>query len=117
MKSFTSLSFFFVLDWENATAKADLDGQEAKRASAEVVDNDPSINKQGVKTQDPPNVLTHRPETPQGGNRKLGGRGSNLSDDGSTISEMSGHDSESIYETIRVLTPKKEGKFCQSSSC
>ncbi|CAF0842388.1 unnamed protein product [Adineta ricciae] len=95
-------------NWENATTKADLDGQEPKRASAEVVDNDPSINKQGVKAQDPPNVLTHRPETPQGGNRKLGGRGSDLSDDGSTISEMSGHDSESIYETIRVLTPKKE---------
>lgn len=31
-------------------------------------------------------------------------------DHGSTTSEMSGHDSESIYETIRVLTPRKQCK-------
>jgi hypothetical protein len=41
----------------------------------------------------------------------LGAQASVISDDGSTTSEMSGHDSESIYETIRVFTPKKQGKL------
>jgi hypothetical protein len=45
-------------------------------------------------------------------NRKLGryARQESESEHGSTTSEMSGHDSESIYETIRVFTPKKQRK-------
>ncbi len=39
-------------------------------------------------------------------NRRLRAEPSVLSDDGSITSEMSGHDSESIYETIRIVTPK-----------
>jgi hypothetical protein len=57
-------------------------------------------------------VIEQRPpEIPQ--NRKLGGYTRVVSTDerGSTTSEMSGHDSESIYETIRVFTPKKQGEY------
>lgn len=100
-----------MIDWENANPKENFDIQNPKQASAEVVKNDPSLFKQDVKYEKPPDIFTHRsitPETPQIGNRKLGAQASVLSDDGSITSEMSGHDSESIYETIRVFTPKKQ---------
>ena len=56
-------------------------------------------------------VEERAPEVPQ--KRKLGGYTRIISEDerGSTTSEMSGHDSESIYETIRVFTPKKQGQY------
>ncbi|UJR09262.1 hypothetical protein I4U23_013508 [Adineta vaga] len=94
-------------NWENVNAKEDLNDQKLKQAAAEIVKNDPSISKQEVKYEKPPDILTHEPP-PTDKNRKLGGNGSDDSDDDSTTSEMSGHDSESIYETIRVFTPKKE---------
>ena len=65
--------------------------------------------RQDVRYERPPNILTHRPVTPEAPrieNRKLPMQTSVLSDDGSITSEMSGHDSESIYETIRVIKPK-----------
>jgi hypothetical protein len=70
--------------------------------------------KQNVKYEKPPNIYTHRPVTPEIAriqNRKLVAQSSVISDDGSITSEMSGHDSESIYETIRVVTPKKQRKL------
>ncbi len=47
-------------------------------------------------------------------NHKLGANFHQLSDTNdknSTSSELSGQDSESIYETIRVFTPKKQCKL------
>ncbi len=102
------------IDWENANSKEDSEDQKPKQASAKLVTTDPSLFKQDFKSEKPPNIYTHRPvtpETPRIENRKLGGEPSIISDDGSTTSEMSGHDSESIYETIRVFTPKKQGKL------
>ena len=65
---------------------------------------------QDVKYEAQPNIYTHQPVTPetlQVQNRKLDVQQSTLSDDGSTTSEMSGHDSESIIETVRVFTPRE----------
>jgi len=101
--------FDFLVDWENANANEDFKNQDPKKASAEIVANDPSVFEQNVKSEKPPDIYTHRPitpETPLIENRKLRAEPSIQSDDGSTTSEMSGHDSESIYETIRIVTPK-----------
>jgi len=104
----------YFADWENANSKEDVVDPTPKQASAEIVTSDPSLFKQDVIYEKPPNIFTHRPvtpETPRIENRKLTAEPSVLSDDGSTTSEMSGHDSESIYETIRVFTPKKQCKL------
>ena len=71
-----------------------------------MVASDPSLFRQNVKYEKPPEIYTHRPATPRIENRKLAAKTSVVSDGGSTTSEMSGHDSESIYETIRIFTPK-----------
>jgi hypothetical protein len=75
------------------------------------VTTDPSSLQQNVKSEKPPDIHTHRPPTPQIQNRKLAAQPSVVSEDGSTTSEMSGHDSESIYETIRVFTPRKQRRL------
>ncbi len=111
---FFSKNVFYFIDWENTNTKEEFENQKPKQAAAELVANDPLLLKQDIKYEKPPNILTHRPvtpETPRIENRKLGAEPSILSDDGSTTSEMSGHDSESIYETIRVFTPKKQGQL------
>ncbi len=112
--------YLYFIDWENTNPKEDFDTQKPKQASAEIVQNDPSLFKQNIKYEKPPDILTHRPatpETPRIENRKLAAQSSVLSDDGSITSEMSGHDSESIYETIRVFTPKKQRKLIILISC
>ncbi len=113
---------FFSVDWENVNSKEDLDNKKPKPAAAELITTDPSLLQQNVKYEKPPDIFTHRPPTPPTQNQKLGARASASSDDGSTTSEMSGHDSESIYETIRVFTPKKQRRFfifkwISTSSC
>ncbi len=108
----SSSPFWIVnIDWENVNAKEDFDNQKPKQASSAIVTNDESLSQQEVKYEKQPDIYTHRPETPRIQNRMLGAQASVISDDGSTTSEMSGHDSESIYETIRVFTPKKQGKI------
>ncbi len=100
---------FSFVDWENANTKEDFNDQDPKKASAEIVTNDPAVFEQNVRSEKPPEIYTHRPVTPELPlieNRRLRAEQSILSDDGSTTSEMSGHDSESIYETIRIVTPK-----------
>lgn len=80
----------------------------------EIVAADPSLFRQNVRYERPPNILTHRPVTPEAPrieNRKLPMQTSVISDDGSITSEMSGHDSESIYETIRVLKPRSDDEY------
>ncbi|CAF3441613.1 unnamed protein product [Rotaria sp. Silwood1] len=98
-------------NWENVNVKEDIGDQNPKKASSEMVINDPSLFEQDVKYEKQPNIYTHRPvspDIPRVQNKKLGKQSSKISDDGSTTSEMSGHDSESIYETIRVFTPRKQ---------
>ncbi|CAF5079768.1 unnamed protein product, partial [Rotaria sp. Silwood1] len=98
-------------NWENVNVKEDIGDQNPKKASSEIVINDPSLFEQDVKYEKQPNIYTHRPvspDIPRVQNKKLGKQSSIISDDGSTTSEMSGHDSESIYETIRVFTPRKQ---------
>ncbi|CAF1422602.1 unnamed protein product [Adineta steineri] len=95
-------------NWENTNAKEVFNEQQPKKASAEIVSHDSSVTKQEVKYESPPDIYTHRAETPVVQNRSLAAQESVLSEDGSITSEMSGHDSESIYETIRVFTPKKQ---------
>lgn len=100
---------FVRIDWENTNAREDFNRQPAKQASAEIVAADPSLFRQDVRYERPPNILTHRPITPEAPrleNRKLPMQTSIRSEDSSSTSEMSGHDSESIYETIRILKPK-----------
>ncbi len=78
--------------------------------------SDPALFQQEVKYEQPPSIFTHRsvtPVIPRVETRKLAAAASIISDDGSTTSEMSGHDSESIYETIRVFTPKQQCNFIQ----
>jgi hypothetical protein len=113
MKFLGNILIFFFLDWESANAKEDFDNQKPNQASTEIVATDPLLFRQEVKSAQPPNILTHRPITPEPPrieNQQLRAEQSILSDDGSTTSEMSGHDSESIYETIRVFTPRKQRK-------
>ncbi|CAF3299745.1 unnamed protein product [Rotaria sp. Silwood2] len=98
-------------NWENVNLKEDFDDQNPKKASSAIVANDTSLFQQDVKYEKQPNIYTHRPVSPEilhVENKKLGKHSSIISDDGSTTSEMSGHDSESIYETIRVFTPRKQ---------
>lgn len=92
--------------------KEDFNNQNVNKASAEIIKNDPSLFKH-VKYENQPNIYTHQPVIPEILNtktKKLGRKASITTDDASITSEMSGHDSESIYETIRVLTPRKECK-------
>ncbi|CAF1004012.1 unnamed protein product [Rotaria magnacalcarata] len=98
-------------NWENASVKENFNNQNQTKAAAEIVNNDPALFKQNVKYEKQPNIYTHRPVIPEIlriPNRKLGGKTPLTTDEGSTTSEMSGHDSESVYETIRVFTPRPQ---------
>jgi hypothetical protein len=118
----------FSIDWEktnpiqhddvssNLQNKNLLDNRlrsNTKQATAEIVASDSILFQQNVKYEKQPNIHTHRSEerNDESSNRQqkpLATRLPSVSDDDeSTTSEMSGHDSESIYETIRVFTPKK----------
>ena len=94
-------------NWEHADPKENLKNQETKKALTAIEPADPSISKQNIQTTNPPPIFTHRPITPIIETHKLAAKASLTSESGSITSEMSGHDSESIYETIRVFTPKK----------
>ncbi|CAF1184354.1 unnamed protein product [Rotaria sordida] len=98
-------------NWENVNVDENFNDQNPKKASSAIVTNNPSLLQQDVKYEKQPTIYTHRPvspEIPRIQHKKLGRQSSVISDDGSTTSEMSGHDSESIYETIRVFTPRKQ---------
>jgi hypothetical protein len=121
----------FSIDWEktnpiqhddvssNLQNKNLLDNRlrsNTKQATAEIVASDSILFQQNVKYEKQPNIHTHRSEerNDESSNRQKKPLATRLpsvcDDDESTTSEMSGHDSESIYETIRVFTPKKQCK-------
>ena len=111
----------FVSDWEKTnpmSAANDPENQkENQRASSEIVASDPSVFKQNVKYEAQPNIFTHRPPTPVKPREPEepifvpNTQVESEEEHGSTTSEMSGHDSESIYETIRVFTPRKQREW------
>ena len=114
-------AFPFVSDWEKTnpmSAANDPENQkENQRASSEIVASDPSVFKQNVKYEAQPNIFTHRPPTPVKPREPeepifvANTQVESEEEHGSTTSEMSGHDSESIYETIRVFTPRKQREW------
>ncbi|CAF3464761.1 unnamed protein product [Rotaria socialis] len=98
-------------NWEKASVNENFNNEDPKKAASEIVINDPSLLNQNVKYEKQPNIYMHRPVIPEVRripNRKLGGKMSRRTDEDSTTSEMSGHDSESVYETVRVFTPRRQ---------
>lgn len=91
------------IDWENANAKDMFINQDVQKASSKVVTDDPTLFRQDVTYEKQPDIYIHRPTTPV--------IPLILSDNASVTSEMSGHDSESIYEAIRVFTPKIQSEL------
>lgn len=126
LRSSSSMDDYFLSDWEKTDPIAGsgdpAGGGSNQRASSQVVAPDPSLARQNIKYEAQPNIYTHRPPTPVKprfvltvfASSELDGlcNSAIVSEDdrGSTTSEMSGHDSESIYETIRVFTPKKQSE-------
>ncbi|CAF2788588.1 unnamed protein product [Rotaria sp. Silwood2] len=92
---------------DNATAERITDNP----TSRQIVTSGTSLFQQDVENEKQQNIYSYRPvslEILHFENKKLRKQLSIISDDGSTTSEMSGHDSESIYETNRVFTPRKQ---------
>ena len=133
LRSPSSIDDCFLSDWEKTDPIAGsgdpAGGGSNQRASSQVVATDPSLARQNIKYEAQPNIYTHRPPTPVkprfvltlfasseldflcNSTVVIEKRAVSEDDRGSTTSEMSGHDSESIYETIRVFTPKKQSEY------